>query len=493
MVEILKITAGISRDVLKILVALFSLLFLFGVVNYFLIGRKLENWLILLKILRPENQIEEPTSTDRILIVAPHPDDETLGMGGYIQRAKKGGAQVKVIYLTLGDHNEIAAWIDKKNPLLTPSKYRQLGEKRAQEAINGTSTLGLKREDLVFLGYPDSGTLKIWQSYWNGRSFLNPITATNKVPYEIAQTPKAAYNAKSIMSDLSQIIDGYKPTKVFAPMNLDSHPDHQAAYLFTQAVVNVLWPKPQVYAYLVHQHYYPEPLRYAPYNYLVPPSDITENYFNYANFNLTKAEEDIKYSALSKYNTQMRVGHTLKSFIRQNEIFLKDKESNLYYTGLVWSDTTTDASVMLDVPLSLPTNYAFGYLGKGFRIQNFEIINDKNDINLLFKIHFTGKINFGSSLYLYFYPQYSNLDFKQTPKYLIVISNNIRKSVRVIDLSTAKKEYFDLDFVLKGQNIEFKFSKANLPTSELIGAFTAFKGYVEKLRVYVTPWQWHNL
>jgi len=71
-------------------------------------------------------------------------------MGGYIQRAKEKGAQVKVIYLTLGDHNELAAWIDKKNALLTPLQYRSLGKKRAQEATNGTNILGLQPSDLYF-------------------------------------------------------------------------------------------------------------------------------------------------------------------------------------------------------------------------------------------------------------------------------------------------------------------------------------------------------
>ena len=75
----------------------------------------------------------------------------------------------------------------------------------------------------------------------------------------------------------------------------------------------------------------------------------------------------------------------------------------------------------------------------------------------------------------------------------IVINNNLKKSVRVIDLASADKRYFDLAFDLKGQNIEFKFPKTNLPVANLQGAFTAFKGYIEKVRLYVTPWQWHNL
>ena len=38
----------------------------------------------------------------RILIIAPHPDDEVLGCGGLIARAKREGAKVFVLYLTVG-------------------------------------------------------------------------------------------------------------------------------------------------------------------------------------------------------------------------------------------------------------------------------------------------------------------------------------------------------------------------------------------------------
>src|SRR5580704_2711504 len=48
------------------------------------------------------------TANDRIIVVAPHPDDEILGAGGLIQQACAAGAEVHVIYLTSGDHNQIA-------------------------------------------------------------------------------------------------------------------------------------------------------------------------------------------------------------------------------------------------------------------------------------------------------------------------------------------------------------------------------------------------
>jgi LmbE family N-acetylglucosaminyl deacetylase len=43
--------------------------------------------------------------TDRLLVVAPHPDDETLGAGGLLQRAAARGAAVRLCYATSGENN----------------------------------------------------------------------------------------------------------------------------------------------------------------------------------------------------------------------------------------------------------------------------------------------------------------------------------------------------------------------------------------------------
>lgn len=45
----------------------------------------------------------------RILILSPHPDDETLGCGGLIAKAKELGAEVYVQFLTVGDTKDYSA------------------------------------------------------------------------------------------------------------------------------------------------------------------------------------------------------------------------------------------------------------------------------------------------------------------------------------------------------------------------------------------------
>ncbi|MDA8369699.1 MAG: PIG-L family deacetylase [Nocardiopsaceae bacterium] len=48
-------------------------------------------------------------SRQRILIFAPHPDDETLGCGGLVSKAKAAGAEVYVQFLTVGDTADLSS------------------------------------------------------------------------------------------------------------------------------------------------------------------------------------------------------------------------------------------------------------------------------------------------------------------------------------------------------------------------------------------------
>ena len=44
----------------------------------------------------------------RLLIIAPHPDDEIIGCGGLIQKIKEGGGKVYILFLTVGDTKDFS-------------------------------------------------------------------------------------------------------------------------------------------------------------------------------------------------------------------------------------------------------------------------------------------------------------------------------------------------------------------------------------------------
>src|SRR4029079_8964064 len=89
----------------------------------------------------------------RAVVIAPHPDDETLAAGGLIQRILRTGGTVRVVVLTAGaGYLEAAAALTGHDP---PSRadYRALGAARTTEIHEAMATLGVR--DLVLLDGPD--------------------------------------------------------------------------------------------------------------------------------------------------------------------------------------------------------------------------------------------------------------------------------------------------------------------------------------------------
>ena len=107
-------------------------------------------------------KIIEPLTEDseRILIFAPHPDDETLGCGGAIQKALLQGKIVKVVFLTSGD--SFGNDYEMTHTLKDSPKGVTLGYLRQKEALEATAILGLAKENIIFLGYPDRGLERMW-------------------------------------------------------------------------------------------------------------------------------------------------------------------------------------------------------------------------------------------------------------------------------------------------------------------------------------------
>jgi LmbE family N-acetylglucosaminyl deacetylase len=81
-----------------------------------------------------------------ILVLAPHPDDESLGCGGMIAHACASGHPIYVAVLTDGaaSHPGSVTW--------PPPRLRAL---RAAEARSATALLGLPQDHLLLLNAPD--------------------------------------------------------------------------------------------------------------------------------------------------------------------------------------------------------------------------------------------------------------------------------------------------------------------------------------------------
>ncbi len=219
--------------------------------------------------------LEPIEKTDRILIIAPHPDDESIACAGIIQQAVGKGANLKIVYMTNGDHNQFAFIVyEKRFPFLT-GEFIHMGEVRRTEAINAMKLLGLDRRDLVFLGYPDFGIFTIFREVWQGRKpYKSMLTRISRVPYKENFSFGAPYKGESILADLENIIREYAPNKIFVTHPADTNADHKACYLFLQVALHDLGgqiSRPKIYPYLIHCVGWPLPRHYHPQLDLEPP------------------------------------------------------------------------------------------------------------------------------------------------------------------------------------------------------------------------------
>src|SRR6266850_8365461 len=78
--------------------------------------------------------LQAAAQKDRILIVAPHIDDESIGAGGYAIDAMANGADVYVVFLTAGDCNRFSARLMNKTLTPMPAGYLSVGNARISEA-----------------------------------------------------------------------------------------------------------------------------------------------------------------------------------------------------------------------------------------------------------------------------------------------------------------------------------------------------------------------
>lgn len=78
-------------------------------------------------------------------MLAPHPDDESLGCGGLVALLRHAGTDVRIVFITDGAAS---------HPGYTATS---LALRRREEAINAASILGVDEDAVVFLDLPDAG------------------------------------------------------------------------------------------------------------------------------------------------------------------------------------------------------------------------------------------------------------------------------------------------------------------------------------------------
>ncbi|KYH31714.1 PIG-L family deacetylase [Neomoorella mulderi] len=273
--------------------------------------------------------LELPAGGHRILVISPHPDDETLGAGGLIAEARDRGDAVKVVIMTNGDG--FRRGVEKFNGPLPAgaSDFLQYGQVRQQEAITALGVLGVKSSDIIFLGYPDGGLAPIWLGYWGqDRPFTSVYTRQAAVPYKLAFAPGEPYTAPALLQTLVEILKDYRPTDIYVTDTNDSHPDHWATGAFTLAATGKAREedpsfRPNLYTFVIHTGTWQMlPVIERKAKPLLPPGYFLSRGTPWYKLPLSPEAMDRKKKAIAAYKTQELVMPTfLANFERPNEVF----------------------------------------------------------------------------------------------------------------------------------------------------------------------------
>jgi len=128
--------------------------------------------------------VTSQTAARSCLVLAPHPDDETLGCGATIIRKLATGALVRVVIVTDGRHSP-------RPDKLSIDAFVKIREEEARRAC---AILGLSAEDITFLRFEDG---------------------------------RLADHRRLLRDRLLDLLETINPEEVFVSSIIDNHPDHR--------------------------------------------------------------------------------------------------------------------------------------------------------------------------------------------------------------------------------------------------------------------------
>lgn len=147
------------------------------------------------------------------LVIAPHPDDESLGCGGTIALLRARGFAVHVVFVSDGTLSH------PNSPTYPADRLRQL---RETEALAALHILNVPPENVTFMRQKDR---------------------------QVA-TPDSPAFADAV-AFVRKLLITINPATVFVPWRRDPHPDHQASWQQLNAAVRQLPTRPRILEYLI--------------------------------------------------------------------------------------------------------------------------------------------------------------------------------------------------------------------------------------------------
>lgn len=171
----------------------------------------------------PQNDPLAFSARTRLLVVAPHPDDETIATGLLIQQVRAAGGEVRIVLLTAGDNNPWPQrWLERRL-LIRADDRKRWGRRRLAEMLQAMACLDVPLSSLQSLDWPDLG-----------------------ITDRLLESPHRAVAA------LEAAIGEFAPSLIALPSLEDRHPDHASTHVLIRLALAGHAASPVLLAYLVH-------------------------------------------------------------------------------------------------------------------------------------------------------------------------------------------------------------------------------------------------
>ena len=286
------------------------------------------------KLLLSTTELQVPKDL-RVLVFAPHPDDETLGAGGLIQRVQAQGGTVRVVFVTNGDAYVDGVRREVRRMQTSATDFIEYGKRRHDEAVRALRHVGLTTGEAVFLGFPDDGIDDLWAGHWSvQRPYTSPYTRSDRPPYRESLSRDVEYAGADLQGEITRTLRSFRPDWVVMPDPRDRHPDHCTTGVFVLNALRKLrhegaapFARTQVLTYLVHYPDYPAtPTWMKEIEGAGVGGSLTArrtlSAARWLHLPLNAAEQLGKRSAVSEYQSQIEVMNPfLKQFLGAYELF----------------------------------------------------------------------------------------------------------------------------------------------------------------------------
>jgi len=224
----------------------------------------------------------------KIIVFAPHPDDETLGCGGTIAKRISEGYDVLVVVMTNGRYAFLNVLGIDSDP--TPEELKEI---RKEEVKMATRILGVPEENLIFLNFVD-------------RTLEN--------------------NEENAEEKIVEILSENRPMEVYFPYKRDGHPDHQAAYRIVKNSIRKSGISALTYQYSITHKY-------------ARVGAIVDVFLNFLRLNMVRVDVSkfllLKEAALKEFRSELTavssrqhkcIINGVKKFLNSEEVFYIEKQ-----------------------------------------------------------------------------------------------------------------------------------------------------------------------